>query len=128
MRLFTQPLTSGTAVPSDHTYLLFSAFVSLDARIRESTIGIDRLLGTIPLQGGVVGISRQTRLRVRLTRGDIPLLVPMAGKPLRIGRATIRLGAPSTYELSPSENLFARVVTVKGFNDPKSFREALERT
>lgn len=118
---------AGRSVCSDHTYLLFAAFSGIEPRLRERAIGIDRLAGTLPLAGGYVGITAQTRLRLRVDPADISLVLPLAGKPIRVRDVTIRLGAPRIYPLRPAPDLYSRIVTIKGFVDPASFAAAAVR-
>lgn len=119
---------AGRMIRSDHTYLLFAAIAGVEPRIRQCIgFGVDRLLGTIPLNGGYVGITSNTKLRLRVQPADIPLVLPLAGKPLRIADVTIRPGAAQIFQLRPASDLTSRFITIKGFKDPTSLSAAAKR-
>lgn len=55
------------------------------------------------------------------------LVYPLAGKSLRIGKHTIRLGIPEIYLLEPAERLRSRIVIIQGYQEPESFLAAAQR-
>ncbi|WP_442789485.1 type I-MYXAN CRISPR-associated protein Cas6/Cmx6 [Nostoc sp. PCC 7524] len=44
----------------------------------------------------------------------------MAGKSLRIGKHTIRLGIPDICLLQPAEKLRSRIVVIRGHEEPET--------
>ncbi len=44
---------------------------------------------------------------------QIPILLPLAGKSLKIGGGAVRLGVPQVRSLIPAPSLVARMVTIK---------------
>ncbi|WP_334795477.1 type I-MYXAN CRISPR-associated protein Cas6/Cmx6 [Nostoc sp.] len=53
--------------------------------------------------------------------------LPLAGKSLRIGKHTIRLGIPDIYFLQPVDKLRSRIVIIQGYQEPESFLAAAQR-
>ena len=51
----------------------------------------------------------------------ISLIYPLAGKSLKIGKHTIRLGIPQIYLLQPVEYLRSRIVVIRGYAEPEGF-------
>ncbi|WP_230966370.1 type I-MYXAN CRISPR-associated protein Cas6/Cmx6 [Nostoc commune] len=51
----------------------------------------------------------------------------MAGKSLRIGKHTIRLGIPDIYFLQPVDKLRSGIVIIQGYQEPESFLAAAQR-
>jgi CRISPR-associated protein Cas6 len=68
-----------------------------------------------------------SHLRIRTPAVHIPALLALAGKRLDVEGHAVRLGPPRTYALVPATTLAARMVTIKGFQDPEAFLEAVHR-
>ncbi len=118
----------GSVIPGDHVYQVFAALCRVEPRVREiANLAVDRIFGTLPLYGGRMVLTRKAQLRIRTPVAAIPLVVPFAGKSLRIQDATIRLGAPRIFRLRPHQQLFSWIVTIKGFTNPDVFLEAVRR-
>lgn len=118
----------GAVIPGDHVYQIFAAICGLEPRVRAiPELAVDRILDTLPLYGGRVTLTRKAKLRIRTPVAEISLVVPLAGKALRIHDAMIRLGAPRIYRLRPHDRLFSWLVTIKGFTNPDTFLEAVQR-
>jgi CRISPR-associated protein Cas6 len=117
----------GNALPSDHGYAIFSAISKILPEAHEA----DWLaLETIPGQArgdGATQLNSRARLRMRLPQEHLPLILKLAGKRLTIGVCALRLGIPRVNLLRPSETLYARCVTIKGFTDPEPFSKAVAR-
>lgn len=58
---------------------------------------------------------------------QVRLVYPLAGKPLRIGKHTIRLEIPEIYLLEPAEKLRSRIVIIQGYQEAESFLAAAQR-
>ena len=54
-------------------------------------------------------------------------MLPLAGKRLDLDGHTALVGVSSVFALSPARALAARLVTIKGFEEPDPFREAAAR-
>ncbi|MEH2305317.1 type I-MYXAN CRISPR-associated protein Cas6/Cmx6 [Nostoc sp.] len=66
-------------------------------------------IAAIPKEG-VIQLTKNSRLRIRLPMVQVRLIYPLAGKPLRIGKHTICLGIPEIYLLEPAEKLRSHIV------------------
>jgi CRISPR-associated protein Cas6 len=64
---------------------------------------------------------------LRLPVMDIGLAIPLAGQTLEIAGSPISLGFPTSYPLRPAPSLISSLVTIRGFQEPSSFLEAVQR-
>jgi CRISPR-associated endonuclease/helicase Cas3 len=76
---------------------------------------------------GITDIGKDATLRLRLPQDRVPLMLKLVGKRLEVSGHAIRLGIPQIVPLKPSPQLYARVVTIKGFIEPESFLDAVCR-
>jgi CRISPR-associated protein Cas6 len=119
----------GQTLPADHGYALYAAL----ARLLPSLHGDGSPVSVGPIRGRYTGNGllaldmRRSRLRLRLRAEDIPLVLPLAGKPLDVAGHPIRLGVPQVRALFPAPSLVARLVTIKGFTEPAGFLQAARR-
>jgi CRISPR-associated endonuclease/helicase Cas3 len=115
----------GNALPSDHGYAMFA---SISRQIPESH-GADWLaVETVPgtARGdGAIHLNPRARLKMRLPQDRLSLMMKLAGKRLDVSGYNIRLGAPQIFLLKPSENLYARCVTIKNYTEPDPFLNAI---
>lgn len=117
----------GTSLPADHGYGAFSALVRLIPEIRKQD---DLSLLTVPGLGdkqGKILLTDRSTLRIRVPISKIPLVYPLAGKCIQVGQHQIQVGIPQTYTLRSAETLRARIVTIKGYTEPKAFIAAAQR-
>jgi CRISPR-associated protein Cas6 len=114
-------------LPADHGYGLYSALTHWNESIHDlEGLSIQTITG-IPDKQGKIYLTERSQFRMRLPHEQIPLVYGLAGKALTIGKHTIRLGIPQIYLLQPSANLKARIVVIKGYQEPESFSEAVQR-
>lgn len=128
------PLT-GDSVPIDSGYWLSAGLKNcleglgknenVAQFLTDRTIGLHLLVRKTPF--GDADLSRDSALRIRLAPSLIPILLPLAGRRLRVGPKTLQLGAPSIHGLTPATDLFARIATIKGFDSPDEFLAAAVR-
>lgn len=117
----------GSTIPVDHGYALFSAISRIVPEVHGNQgIGIHPIRGMLP-GDKQVHLTRSSRMIVRLDSDDIKLLLPLAGKSLSLDGDTIHLGVPQIFLLKSVANLNSRLVTIKGFQEPETFQEALNR-
>jgi CRISPR-associated protein Cas6 len=117
----------GETLPADHGYGLYSALTHWNESIHAlEGLSIQTITG-IPDKQGKIYLTERSQFRMRLPHEKIPLVYSLAGKALTIGKHTIRLGIPQIYLLQPSANLKARIVVIKGYQEPESFLEAALR-
>lgn len=103
----------GNTVPSHHAYSLFGAICRLiPAFHQHPSIGIFSLSGT-PAAPGVIQLSPNATLRLRLPAEDVPSALVLAGKALNLDKHEVRLGTPRVAGLIPAPSLQARVVVIK---------------
>lgn len=118
---------TGTTMPSDHGYGLYGAI----SRIIPEAHSADWLaLETIPgaARGdGVTQLDPEASLKIRIPQDRVPLMLKLAGKRLEVDGHAIRLGAPRIFLLKPWPQLYARIVTIKGFTEPEPFLDAVCR-
>ena len=119
---------SGTHLQLDHGYSLYSAISRVIGPISHDPNGV----GIHSIQGIRVGynmlqLTGDSRLRVRTPVALISPFLKLAGQTLKIDTNRISLGVPQTYPLSPSPTLVSKLVTIKGFDEKKSFIEAVQR-
>ncbi|MBD3885841.1 type I-MYXAN CRISPR-associated protein Cas6/Cmx6 [Leptolyngbya sp. PL-A3] len=117
----------GKVLPSDHSYALYAALSHFQDRIHSlEDIGIQPITG-IQTKEGVLTLNDTSCLRIRVPAELVPLLYPLAGKQLTIGKHEIWLGIPEIHLLKPATKLYSRIVTIRGFQEPEPFLEAVER-
>jgi CRISPR-associated protein Cas6 len=110
----------GETLPFDHGYKLFSTIANFEPELHKlETLGIHTIAG-IP-KDGVINLTQNSRLRIRIPVNQVRLVYPLAGKSLRIGKHTIRLGIPDICLLQPAEKLRSRIVIIKGYAEPEGF-------
>lgn len=105
----------GTNLPSDHGYDLYGAVSRLVPELH--AVGCKVRIG--PIRGVYAGRGmlhvdpRLSRLRIRVPAEAIPLVLPLAGKPLSLNGHHLRVGVPQVRALVPAPSLIARTVIIK---------------
>lgn len=118
---------TGTTLPSDHGYALYGALSRLVPELHESEWAAIETLPGIASGDGVTYLDPESRLKIRLPQEKIPVLLRLAGKRIELDGHPIRLGNPQISLLTPSPQLYARIVTIKGFTEPEPFLDAVRR-
>jgi len=118
----------GSYLPADHGYLLYAAISKTLPHLHGvSWLGIERISG-IPGDKGMITLpTSRTSLHLRLPAVNFADVLPLAGKRLEIAGYTVRVGPPLSYPLVPAVSLYARIVTIKNFTEPKTFLDAAYR-
>lgn len=120
------PVT-GKYLPADHNYGLYAGFVHLIPELRQQkTVSILTIPGVGDKQGKIL-LTEQSCLRIRLPISRIPLVYQLAGKRFCVGKHEIQIGIPQATSLRPAPKMKARIVTIKGYQEPESFLEAVKR-
>jgi len=114
--------TFGTFLPTDHAYLLYAAMSGIVPQFhdKESKLRFAPITGR-GIPDGHLHLTEHSSLRVRLPDDSVRLALPLAGKRLTVGDATVRLGVPAVRTLAPAPALIARLVTFKNAETPESF-------
>ena len=102
----------GSGIPCDHAYGLYSAVC------RIATIHQAKDLGVFPIRGtasghGTLLLNERSALRFRLPAGQLPKLLPLAGKSLEVDGHRLRVGVPHVAALIPAPALGSPLVLIK---------------
>ena len=117
----------GQKLPADHGYLLYAAICQIKPELHETNwLGVEMISG-MPFDKGLITLSRNAELRLRIPADKFGEVIWLAGKRLEIEGHTIRLGIPTARPLLPSAKLYSRIVTIRGFMEVPEFLEAANR-
>ncbi len=119
----------GETLPADHGYGLYSAIAHKCPQVHEQEgLSILTISGK-PDRQGKIALSKNSRLKIRLPyeANIIAQILPLAGQSLVIGSHFIQLGIPQIFTLHPFDKLRSRIVTIKKFQEPEPFLEAVKR-
>ena len=118
---------TGSKVPVDHGYALYSAISRVVPEIHEAkNIGVHPIRGTYSGNGELM-LRESSRLVLRMESEQIGQFLTLAGKKLEIDTYSFRVGVPEVRILLPRAALYSRLVTIKGFMEPDAFLEAANR-
>ncbi len=122
---------ASTAIPADHGYVLYGAVTTVLPGLHGSSANVPAF-AIHPIQGAhapgrELVLTSASALTVRIRHDHVGTLLPLAGKALRLGPQTVRVGVPTTRPLVPAPVLHARLVTIKGFTEPVPFLDAVRR-
>lgn len=117
----------GQQLPADHGYGLYSSLVKLVPEIREQRWFQLQTIPGIADEKGKIQLTSSAKLRIRLPWEKVPLVYGLAGQTLMIGQHRISLEIPQIFTLRPSSFLKARIVTIKGYEEPELFLDAVKR-
>lgn len=118
---------SGTLIPCDHAYALFSALSRrIPAMHQTNEIFFDTLAGKIQ-KNCATWINPDTKLKIRAARTHLSLLLTLTYQELALQQYTIRLGVPEIVILEPASSLYARQVTIKNHQQPDTFLRAVQQ-
>jgi CRISPR-associated protein Cas6 len=119
----------GETLPADHGYGLYSAIAHLCPLVHEQEgISISTISGE-PDRQGKIYLSKSSQLKIRLPyeADKIAQILPLAGQILKVGVHSIQLSIPQIFPLRPFDKLRSRIVTIKKFQEPEPFLEAVKR-
>jgi CRISPR-associated endonuclease/helicase Cas3 len=120
------PVT-GKCMPADHGYGLYAAFIHLIPELRQETrLSILTISGFRDRQGKIF-LTEQSHFKMRVPISKIPLIYQLAGKQVSVGVHQIQIGIPEISVIRPAEIVRARIVTIKGYTEPKSFQLSAQR-
>lgn len=120
-------LTTTSAIPADHGYLLYSALSRILPAIHS-----ENGVGVLPITGRQIGdrllmLMPWSDLGLRTRENHISQVIPLAGKRINLAGRTLGIGVPTVHALEPRTALRSRLVTIKGFMDPEEFKAATRR-
>ena len=118
---------TGSKVPVDHGYALYSAINRIVPEIHEAkNIGVHPIRGTYSGNGELM-LRESSRLVLRMESERIGEFLNLAGKKLELGTYGLRVGIPDVRLLRPCVSLYSRIVTIKSFMELEAFMEAARR-
>ena len=118
---------TGSKVPVDHGYALYSAVSRIVPEIHEAkNFGVHPIRRTYSGNGELM-LRESSRLVLRMERERIGEFLNLAGKKLELGTYGLRVGIPEVRLLRPCVSLYSRIVTIKGFMELEAFMEAARR-
>jgi len=114
----------GERLPADHGQAMADAVCEhLPWLAEEREAGIHAVRGA-PMEGDLLGISRRARLVLRLPRARLDDALALAGRSLRVGAETLRVGAARPWPIAASDTVYARLV-IAGPAEEQPFAAAL---
>lgn len=122
----------GTLIPLDHGYQLYSAIARQLESPQDPWLHASNQVGLHPIRGhyngrGQLALNAHSRLGLRLPGDQIHRFLPLAGKRLTLGDATIDLGIPQPQALKPAPNVYAHLVTTRNGEEETRFDEEITR-
>jgi CRISPR-associated protein Cas6 len=119
----------GVRLPCDHNYHLYAALSRLLPCLHDGTLdySLVRITGRYVGRGELQLDPALSRLRLRVAAGDIPRVLPLAGKSLQVMGENLYLGVPQVHALRPAPTLHAHAVTIKNATEPAAFLAAVQR-
>ena len=118
---------TGSKVPVDHGYALYSAISRIVPEIHEArNVGVHPIRGTYGGNGELM-VRDSSRLVVTMDSEQIGQFLKLAGKKLEIDSYSFRVGVPEVRLLLPRAGLYSRLVTIRGFMEPDVFLDAAKR-
>lgn len=120
------PLT-GSSVPLDHGYPLFGALSRHLPWLRDK-----KDWAVHPIAGrrdgpGVLALTPASHVKLRQPVEDVAAALVLMGCSLEVDGHRVSLGAPRVWPLVPAASLRSRFVTIKGFEEEETFRDAVRR-
>lgn len=118
----------GAPIPLDNGYIIYSALCRICPPLHElNSVGIHPIAG-LPTSNNCLNLTHQSRLKIRIHHLQIPLIYPyLTGQTFHIGQDSYQLDIPDYKPLISNESVYSRLVVIKGFQDPSTFIEAVQR-
>jgi CRISPR-associated protein Cas6 len=116
----------GKSLPADHGHRLYSAMSRIVPIIHEQTGWRMATIGGTPNGQGEIILTTYSRLRIRAKWEQIPLFLKLVQKLLKVGKHSLVLEPPEIHPICPSRTLKARLVVIKGFQEPEPFIGAVK--
>ncbi len=122
----------GREIPLDHGYFLFAALSGLLEKPDDSWLHASDEIAIHNIRGryigpGLLALTPESRLSIRLPAALLPRFLPLAGKAIPLGDERLRIGIPQPVALVPAPNLYAHLVTTKNGQDEARFDEEIAR-
>jgi CRISPR-associated protein Cas6 len=103
----------GSTIPRDHGYALYATTAHVISALHgDPDIGIFPIRGT-PGGDRTLLLNERSTLRLRVPAHKLPILLPLAGKSLRLDGHLLRIGVPRVAALDPAPVLASPFVLIK---------------
>ena len=103
----------GSTIPRDHGYALYGAIArAIEVVHGNADIGIFPIRGT-PGGNNTLLLTDRSTLRFRVPAAKLPVLLPLAGKTLKLNGHLVRIGVPHVAALEPAPVLASPLVLIK---------------
>ena len=116
----------GKLLPADHGYRLYSAMSRIVPIIHEQNGWRMATIGGTPNGKREIILTTYSRLRIRAQWEQIPLFLQLVQKLLKVENHSLVLEPPEIHPICPTRTLKARIVVIKGFQEPESFIGAVK--
>lgn len=117
----------GKSVPVDHGYNLYGALCRHLEWLHEvPDVGIALIRGMFGGSGTLL-LQPISSLNIRTSLEHLPQFLTLAGKQLKLGRHSIRVGVPNTFMLTPAAALYAHLVTTRNGENEDRFDAEVKR-
>lgn len=116
----------GKLLPADHGYRLYGAMSRIVPIIHEQTGWRMATIGGTPNGQREVILTPNSRLRIRTSGEKVPLFLQLVQKLLKVEHHSLVLEPPEIHPICPSQTLKARLVVIKGFQEPEPFIGAVK--
>jgi CRISPR-associated protein Cas6 len=116
----------GKSLPADHGYRLYGAMSRIVPMIHEQNGWRMATISGTPNDRGEIVLKPYSRLRIRTKWEQIPLFLQLVQKLLKVDNHSLVLEPPEIHPICPSRTLKARLVVIKGFQEPESFIGAVK--
>ena len=116
----------GKLLPADHGYPLYSAMSRVVPMIHEQNGWRMATIGGTPNGKGEIILTTYSRLRIRTVWEQIPLFLQLVQKLLKVENHSLVLEPPEIHPICPARTLKARLVVIKGFQEPEPFIGAVK--
>ena len=121
------PIIATQPIPADHGYHLYAALSNaLPVLHPHNGIAVHPIRGT-QIGDRKLQFNDDSAVVIRVPDGRIGEFIQLAGKQLRLGAHTFRVGVPRVFALTPAPALRSRLVTIKNGTDPERFTKELRR-
>ncbi len=117
----------GKTCPVDHGFSLYSAICRVLPLFHQPTPTGVRLLRGRYFGNGLLDISPQSQLVLRVPLELVPSCINIAGKELDVDGHQIRIGVPHSKSLVPATALYAHLVTTRNGQDQERFEAEISR-
>jgi CRISPR-associated protein Cas6 len=116
----------GISLPTDHGYRLYSAISHKIPAAHEQTNWSMSTIGGKPNGQREILLNPSSRLRIRTSLDQVPIYLQLVQKLLKIEQHSLVPQPPDIHPICPSPTLKARLVVIKGFQEPEPFLRAVK--